>query len=593
MKKYIITLLFIITSILGCFTACGTTETPATSEKESVSTSESIESAESESETVSTPESEKKPVTASAKVMSINIAGQDMTLPENSSTVKYSGQSGADYTYEKRRERLDVLIEEFSPDVLFLQEVNGDSWWWPYLVSNEDSFLNTFTNYTLVGRTNRVGGSDGAGKVWYDLYNQLYYDNQKFEEVASGMFYLNVKRDVPFSKEWHESIKYSSDDNNTCVWAVLKDKKTGLSAVYASTHLKPTGGYLARALTNYRQAIQLADGLYKISETYADEYGLLPIAVGGDFNLITTHEYNYAYPHMTEIAHYGDAQKIAEKSDKSGTARVWGKNRGGADDGSLTDGSRIDIFFTQGMRVKKYQCLNGTFLEDASGMYYTSERIFDGSAYDLSDHLPIMMDVVISNEREILPPDACMENTVASSDVVLTDGESIVKNNKVTFAGADVVEYFTDSQYFKADVVENGNYGAVLRLMATESCPNVYAYFDYAKFMADKGFTASQIENVSKIKIVYQTAFTIKNTEFVLAVLNEGDPKVSYGTNTSAMANSEAFSERTVTVFKSTSASGNITKILFGTMGYTDDFSGVCGLFKGDCVYIRSIEFIA
>ena len=60
----------------------------------------------------------------------------------------------------------------------------------------------------------------------------------------------------------------------------------------------------------------------------------------------------------------------------------------------------------------------------------------------------------------------------------------------------------------------------------------------------------------------------------------------------SVMVNSEAFSERTVTVSKSTSASGNITKILFGTMGYTDDFSGVCGLFKGDCVYIRSIEFI-
>ena len=163
---------------------------------------------------------------------------------------------------------------------MYLQEVNGNDWWWPYLVTNEDSFLNTFKNYTLVGRTNRVGGSEGAGKVWYDLYNQLYYDNQKFEEVASGMFYLNVKRDVPFSKDWHESVKYSSDDNNTCVWAVLKDKKTGLSAVYASTHLKPTGGYLARALTNYRQAIHLADGLYKISEKYADENGLLPISVG-------------------------------------------------------------------------------------------------------------------------------------------------------------------------------------------------------------------------------------------------------------------------------------------------------------------------
>ena len=67
----------------------------------------------------------------------------------------------------------------------------------------DDSFVNTFTNYTLVGRTNRVGGSEGAGSWWGDLYNQLYFDNTKFDAVAKGMFYLNEKRDVPFSKQRH------------------------------------------------------------------------------------------------------------------------------------------------------------------------------------------------------------------------------------------------------------------------------------------------------------------------------------------------------------------------------------------------------
>ena len=581
MKKYLITFLFIITCIFSCF-SCGTTGNTGGSEQES----NPIQSEEGSSE------SQKETITASAKIMSINIAGQDMTLPENASTVKYTGQSGEDYTYEKRRARLDALIGEYNPDVLYLQEVNGSNWWWPYLVTNADSFLNTFKNYTLVGRTNRVGGSEGAGNVWYDLYNQLYYDNQKFEEVASGMFYLNVKRDVPFSSDWHESAKYSSDDNNTCVWAVLKDKKTGLSAVYASTHLKPTGGYLARALTNYRQSIHLTDGLYKISQMYADENGLLPISVGGDFNLITTHEYNYAYPHMTEIAHYSDAQKVAEKTDKSGTARVWGKNKGGADDGSLTDGSRIDLFFTQGMRVKKYQCLNGVFMEDLNGVYYTSERILDGSAYDLSDHLPIMMDVVISNEREIFAPGQPYENTVSKEDVVVTDGESVVKTNGITFSGADIVNYFTENQYLKADAVSSSAYGTILRLMATDSCPNVYAYLDYAKLMADKGYTQTQIANVSKIKITYKTSFTVKNSEFVIAVLDDGNSTVNYGGNTSAIENSEAFAEKTISIKKTDNSKGKITKVLFGNMYYSEDFSGVCGLFKGDCIYIKSIEFI-
>jgi hypothetical protein len=33
--------------------------------------------------------------------------------------------------------------------------------------------------------------------------------------------------------------------------------------------------------------------------------------------------------------------------------------------------------------------------------------------------------------------------------------------------------------------------------------------------------------------------------------------------------------------------------LMFGTMFYTEDYSGTCGLMKGDCVYIQSIEFLA
>ena len=579
------TLAFIVS--IGCV-ACKGSGGADSSALDSVTTSTS-DSAPDSSSSVTQQE-----VYASARVMSINIAGQDMTTSDNITTVKYPGQTGLDYTYEKRRTRLDAVVEEFTPDVLFLQEVNGNDWWWPYLVSNEDSFLNTFTDYTLVGRTNRIGQSDGEGGYWYDLYNQLYYDSTKFESVATGMFYLNERRTEPFSRDWHESGMYDSDDNNTCVWAVLKDKKTGVSAVYASTHLKPTGGYLGRALTNYRQSIHLADGLYEIAESYGDDNGALPIVVGGDFNLLTSHEYNYAYPHMTEKAHYSDAQKIADKTDTSGTARVWGKSKVGAgSDGTTTDGSRIDLFFTQGMRVNRYQCLNGVFLEDATGAYYTSERIFDGSAYDLSDHLPIMIDVKIpATERTVLAPSSAFENTSSGMDSVLSTGNSIVSQSKIVFSGADILPYLTGEQYMTAEIVADDTYESVLRLKASVSCPNVYTYLDVDGLMSANGLSDLQISEYSKIKITYKTSLTVSTSELAVAVLNEGDSTVQYGKNTTKFTNSNDYTTQTLTITKGKNASGAITDILLGTMAYANDFSGVCGMFAGDCLYVYSIEFL-
>jgi len=571
MKKLVVSLLVLLICVLGGLTACGTGKNSSAGS-----------------------EPDNTPAAATASVMSINIAGQDMTAAENVTTVKYPGQNGRQYTYALRRARLDALIQEYTPDVLFLQEVNGNNWWWPYLVTNEDSFLNTFTNYTLVGRTNRVGGSDGAGKVWYDLYNQLYYDHDKFEAVETGMFYLNVKRDQPFSSKWHESAKYSSDDNNTCVWAVLKDKETGISAVYASTHLKPTGGYLGRILTNYRQAVNLADGLYEIASTFGEDKAL-PIIVGGDFNLNIDHKLNYSYPYLTEAAHYSDVQKIAERTDTNGTARVWGKNKGStSNDGSTSDGSRIDLFLTQGMTVSRYQCLDGTFIEDATGAYYTSERIFDGTAYDLSDHLPIMANIEISADHsEVLAPGATYKNTAADADQLLEGGESIATKTKLVFKGEDLIKYFTGGQYMQADAVVDGKYEGVLRLMATETCPNVYINFDYARLMADRSLKAADIAGYSKIRIVYKTVYTVSNAEFMVAVLNEGNNAINHAVNATVMTSSSAFEEKTFNIAKHEDASGAITTLVLGTMAYADDFNGTCGMFAGDCVYISSIELIA
>lgn len=532
---------------------------------------------------------------ADVKMITLNIAAQDMTTKDYLYTVKYPGQDGNDYSYALRRQRLDALIETYMPDVLMLQEVNGSKFWWPYLVSDADSFLNTFDMYELVGRTNRIGGTDGAGDNWYDLYNQIYYNKNKFDAVATGMFYLNSKRTQPFTEEWHESAYYDSDDNNTCVWAVLKDKKTGISAVYASTHLK-TAPYLARAITNYRQAVNLADGLYEISVQYADAAGALPIVVAGDFNMTTDQNYNKTYPYLTEDAFYSDARVISGTSDTRGTARVWGKNiTATKNDGCTSDGYRIDYFFTQAMEIEEYECLNGVFIEDSEGFFYDEQFVADGSGYDLSDHLPVYVEAKIAqSDRNIREPLSSYRNTAADGDEAATAGESQVSSSKIIFGGDDLLEYFGESgQYMHADAVRVPGEGNVLRLMAEESCANVYTLFDYAALMQSRGLTPAEISDYSRIRIRYKTCLTVAESEWMLGILCEGAGGMDYTENATKMTNSNnGFTEQVYEIALSPDASGKITGVVFGTMAYMSDYAGTCGMYAGDCFYISSIEFL-
>lgn len=566
MRKILISAVFLIMCVLGCFSACngkGNTDTPG-------------------------GDTEAKDMTAS--VMSINIAGQDMTTSEYINTPKYNGQTGEDYTYALRRRRLDTLIDKYEPDVLLLQEVNGNDWWWPHLVSNEDSFLNTFTQYTLVGRTSRLGSTDGEGKSWDELYNQLYYNNQKFEEVASGLFYLTNRRTEPFSKTYYESIVYSSDDTNTCVWAVLRDKQTGTKAIYASTHLK-TSPTLARSIINYKQALQLVDGLYELAEYYGDENGAIPIVVGGDFNMSTDQDYNETYSYMLESG-YQDAQKIAAKTDKAGTARVWGKNLlPTKNDGSNSDGYRIDYFFSQGMQIDEYDVLNGTFAEDDGTCIYYATPNDDGSEYDLSDHLPIYIECTVpSGARSVQPPAAQLvtENNV-NANPVTAEGATVTASS-IKFDGTELLQYVS-TQFLDASIVSVGG-NKMLSLVASECSPNLFADIDYAKLMQDKGLTAIDLDEYSKVVIRYNTYFKVEGELMLSAVA--GGKAVNYGSNTTVFSTANG-NRKTVTLSlkKDDNSTGSLGKLRIGTMGYKYDISGVCGMYKGDTIYVESIEFIA
>ena len=110
--------------------------------------------------------------------------------------------------------------------------------------------------------------------------------------------------------------------------------------------------------------------------------------------------------------------------------------------------------------------------------------------------------------------------------------------------------------------------------------------------MSANGLSDLQISEYSKIKITYKTSLTVSTSELAVAVLNEGDSTVQYGKNTTKFTNSNDYTTQTLTITKGKNASGAITDILLGTMAYANDFSGVCGMFAGDCLYVYSIEFL-
>lgn len=534
------------------------------------------------------------PVNGKISVMSINIAGQDMTEPDYISSVRYPGQTGNDYTYELRRKRLDLLIEEARPDVILLQEVSGNQWWWQYLVSNEDSFLNTFPQYDFVGRTNRNGDRDGNGAYWYDLYNQIYYNKNKFDLLDSGMFYLNEKRTEPFSAVWHESAAYDPDDNAICTWAVLEKKSDGQRALYASTHLK-TAPTLARSITNYRQAINLADGLYRLAEEHADENGALPVLVGGDFNMSVDQLYNRSYSFMTETAGYSDLRDIADKTDFSGTARIWGRNKNATgNDGSTSDGYRIDYFFAQGFEAINYKVYNGSFVKDGEEEYYDYESRFDGTGYDLSDHLPIYAEVRLSGERiGVNQPGDPYRNTATEGDPAAKAGEPLkMTTDKLVFDSDEILSFIgKESAFMSADLVSDAALGNVLKLTATESCANVHTYIDYAGLAGKAGISPPALANYRKIRITYKTVLTEQNSEFAVGFVGAGET-VKYGTNTVNFRHVESdFYTVTLDLPQNIGVTA-LSKIYIGTMAYASDYSGICGMYAGDAVYLYSIEFI-
>lgn len=517
----------------------------------------------------------------SVKIITANL--MYMISPEDS-YIRYKGQDGSDYTMDKRLNRLCALVSLYDPDVLMLQEVNGRGGWWDRLITGENALLKRFQKYDYVGTVNHVGGKDGNGNESV-LYNQIYYNQNKYELLEGGTLFCreNNKPETEYDGDY-EGV-YSIHNTATCTYAVLRDKETNLSAVFATTHLCVRSD-LSRCFRNYSQAVCATDRLYEIAETHKWGEEALPIFLGGDFNGPEGDVRFFTYEHMTEYAGYSDAQKVAEESDDSGTARIFGADLSGKY-GSSKNGSRIDYIFSQGAAIKKYDVLDGTFEEDEEQTYceYREEAVLDGTQFDLTDHLPVYVKASLSAESKSCAPenyfnDVSLSDTISEADAPLDVTASVLR-----FDSTKLLDYIGNQRNkgFHADIVQT-NDGVCLRLMTEVTRVAPVISIDYEALVKAVGLNPLSATDYKKVKVEYKVAVTKSYTEVYFGASTQLSIPLAAITN--AMA-ADTYGSWTVQIFDF-SSNVDFWRDEFVYLGFLTE----SGFMAGDAVYVKSIEFL-
>ena len=500
-------------------------------------------------------------VPAEVKVMTFNVAYYDGIYTNNQhlKDLAYPGQTKEeDYTFAERADRLRVLLKHYVPDVFFLNEFNFA--WWNEVISGEDAILKELTQYTHTEAESVGGSHNGEGESYLDLYSILFYNQEKFTLVDSGVFRILQRK-----SGWYDH----------CAWARLKDKATGQEAIYAATHL-PT-------VPDNKWAVKCVIATTAAVEELAKIANGLPIILGGDFNTTTSSRGSYTHQYMVGAAGYQDCKLAVPDSDNSGTARIWGKSL-------HNNGSRIDYIFVNGADVKDYAVASGAFLEDDTFVEkVTEEDLRTGQYYDISDHLPVLSTIVLNGGKSVAPQPYC--NPLNDSDVEATPTGSFTENGgtpeKLIFNFADALKYTGNvkQQGFEASLVQNETYGTVLKLQAADHIADGAITIDYGALMEAYGLTPVDTKEYSIVKITYlvNTSFSTDSGILRLGFLKKG-LNITAETNSLSLTTYGQWTTKTLALTLLPSSS-------LGSLNALSIFNAE-GALRGDAIYIASIEFI-
>ena len=500
---------------------------------------------------------------ANVRVLALNVAYYDGEFTDDQHLIKlnYKNQTLEDYTFAERADRLLSLLKEYDPGVFFLNEFNFA--WWKEVITDEDSVLKALPKYTYVDSRSTGKSRNGEGNTHLDLYNMVFYDQEQFTLVDTGSFVT--------CQTWGGWYDH-------CTWAKLTHKQSGQTAVYAAIHVQ-TVPDTQRAVLSLQAATKAVEELYEIA-------GGMPVILGGDFNTTEESRGHITYDYMVNQAGYKDSRYAAPQTDSSGTARIWGSSL-------KNHGNRIDYIFVNGASVKKYEVANGSFLKDDTYVAEVSETDLapgkECQYYDISDHLPVVSDIILKGSQSTAP--VSYTNPVGEKDVAAAPTGTYTENGgtaeKITFNFAGALDYIggVNKQGFTASLVENEEYGTVLKLEAEDHITAGYISIDYKKLMEAAGLTPVDISDYGKVKITYlaDASYESEGGIFRLGALREG---VIYPTNKNALGIMTYGKWHTQTLYFS-SISGEVHGEVNALSLYNAD-----GALKGDAIYIAAIEFV-
>ncbi|MFN3166754.1 MAG: endonuclease/exonuclease/phosphatase family protein [Phycisphaeraceae bacterium] len=150
--------------------------------------------------------------------------------------------------WERRRELVCGVIQQYKPDVLGVQEAYR---------FQLDELATCLPGYREIGE-----GRDGGTA---NEYCAILYRAERFDVAASGTFWLSDTPEV-VSKSWGNTL------HRVCTWARLIDKNTGRSFYFYNTHF------------DHRSQNARVESAKLIAKRIADREYDDPVVLAGDFN---------------------------------------------------------------------------------------------------------------------------------------------------------------------------------------------------------------------------------------------------------------------------------------------------------------------
>lgn len=230
--------------------------------------------------------------------------------------------------YNKRKNIVPQLIEEYAPDSVGIQECTYQ--WYKNLTKK-------LADYEFIG----VGRDSGDTTAVCGEMSAILYKKDKFTLVDSGTFWLSETPDK-VSQGWDGACR------RICTWVVLENKETGEQFAHVNTHLDHKG---PEARVNGSQMVK----------DFALEFDM-PTVLTGDFNFKKNTE---LYKGMVNGGLWDTQEKAKETMD----GKTYHDYEGGE------EGLPIDFIFTNEKitEILKYKIVrdryNGKYSSDHYPIY--------------------------------------------------------------------------------------------------------------------------------------------------------------------------------------------------------------------------------